>query len=168
MNNQREIYEALLGGKTLIHVDGIKVVLEDTFPITWTFKHPQDWSIYKDTFEMKPASWVITNRGEVLNSDRDVSTSQKFGMAFHTKEHVERAREEMREANLLRYWASVVDPTWRADWDNEEQEKWFIELYNNEYRTEDTDVFKAIGTVYMSEETATKICEALNNGGLTL
>ena len=53
MKNQREIYEALLAGETLIHESGNEVEMNkigDLIPIGCmpTFNHPEDWQIYKE------------------------------------------------------------------------------------------------------------------------
>ena len=143
MKDKREICKALLDGKTIISKD--------------------------DTFEMKPADWIMTNSGEIYNSTiNDISESQLFGMKYHTKELAERARNKMKEANLLRYWASVVDPTWEADWDNTNQRKWFIDYYANNYSANFCYTDKRIGTVYMSATAVNSICEALNSKELVL
>ena len=58
MKNQREIYEALLAGETLISVNFIKVKLKDdnlditsikeTHISNAIFKNPNEWQIYKE------------------------------------------------------------------------------------------------------------------------
>jgi len=172
MNSQREIYQALLDGKTLINKrEGLSVKLEGNSQIICTFGYPEDWSIYDETWKMKPADWYVLNTSEIMKSPiKYISTSQKFGMMYHTEEHAKRARDEMRKANLLRYWASVIGPEWKANWKNKNQEKWYIfyDNKNNRYILDYSAYLKTLGTVYMSKKTATRICEALNNGELTL
>ena len=54
MKNQKEIYQALLDGKTLIHRNtNNKVSINKR--IDFSFYTPQDWEIYDNTFKMKPA-----------------------------------------------------------------------------------------------------------------
>ena len=76
----------------------------------------------------------------------------------------------MKESNILRYWASVVDPTWEIDWENIEQEKYYIDfdIREKEYLVFTSNTYKTLSTVYMSEKAATKIAEALNNKELVL
>ena len=61
MKNQREIYEALLAGETLIQdFHGIHIKLKDGYLYNvrqevrddWSFNSPIDWEIYKE-----PAKW---------------------------------------------------------------------------------------------------------------
>ena len=58
MNNQREIYEALLAGETLTS-EGVDVFFKngelrtsEGIRCTYTFVYPEDWQIYKE-----PAKW---------------------------------------------------------------------------------------------------------------
>ena len=62
MRNQKEIYQALLAGKTLI--SGLtKIKLKDGYifnigskcHIPYYFSHPQDWEIYDEYYELKKA-----------------------------------------------------------------------------------------------------------------
>jgi len=173
METQKEIYQALLDGKTLVNeVDGFTIKLRnDMLDANISFSKPEEWSIYDDTFEMKPAEWGISNDGRVcLAYSNVINNIQEFGMKYHTEELAEKARDEMREANILRYWASVIDPTWKADWDDTKQEKWFIEhgVSAGTYYTNYKYTLPILGTVYMSRKAAIKICEALNNKELSL
>jgi len=167
MKDLREIYQALADGKTL-KCKGFdnKITIENAGE--WNISRPEDWSIY-DMWEMQPAGWFISNFGEVMKSNNnDVTDAQLFGMKFFTKELAERARDEMKEANLIRYWASVIEPNWIADWGNAEQEKWFID-YNNvtsKYEVNWTIYRKTVGVTYMSKAAVNCICEALDSGKL--
>jgi len=167
MENMKELCQALLDGKTLKNNLGIYLTLENSQAIY--IDDPRQWNIH-NKWKMEPAKWWIMSTGEVSRgTTKEVTRAQEFGMKYHTKEAAEKARDEMREANLLRYWTSVIDPKWEADWGNVNQDKWFI--YKTKYKKYEYDyswVSKGIGTVYMSEETARKICEKLNNGELKL
>jgi hypothetical protein len=46
--------------------------------------------------------------------------------------------------------------------------KWFIYLNNCKYYVSCDDIREDIGKVYMTQETAEKICDALNSGELKL
>jgi len=57
MENQREIYEALLAGETLIDDDGVRLRLNDAgilinaktgIVYSWVSGHPSIWKIYKE------------------------------------------------------------------------------------------------------------------------
>ena len=175
---QADCWKAILDGKTLKRRKSeIKVKLnEDGFVrdeegVKFGLTIPDDWEVYDDTFEMKPAEWGISNDGRVcLAYSNVINNIQEFGMKYHTEELAEKARDEMREANILRYWASVIDPTWKADWDDTKQEKWFIEhgVSAGTYYTNYKYTLPILGTVYMSRKAAIKICEALNNKELSL
>ena len=169
MKDIREIYQALLDGKTLVNNSGVYLTLENS--ATVYIEDPEQWSIYNE-WEMKPAEWWVRNDGLVgYDYDSELNEQvQKFGMKYHTEELAERARDEMKESNLLRYWASVIDPDWKPDWKDRKQKKWYIEheVPINAYYRGYKYAIPMLGTVYMSEEAATKICEALNSGELVI
>ena len=122
-------------------------------------------------WRMKPAKWIVDLDAKIYKGANDyITDAQEFGMKYHTKELAEKARDEMKEANLLRYWVSVIDPEWEADWEDIGQEKYYIDfdIREKEYLIFTSNAYKTLGTVYMSEEAAIKIVEALNNGELVL
>ena len=172
MENQAKIYQALLDGKTIQNKKTkLKLALNSHSNLNFNdcFEHPEDWEIYNE-FKMEPAEWTITDQGKVRYDEFVISDIQKFGMKYHTEELAEKARDEMREANLLRYWASVIDPEWKADWNNYRQYRYYVyyDFRLNKYLKSWNDGFKRLGLVYMSEKTAKKICDALNKGELEL
>jgi hypothetical protein len=159
MKNIRELYEALLDGKTLIHSSGHKTTLEESG--LNNFREPEDWVIYTPKWEMKPAKWWISCSGCIHSGKVDfVSSDQKFGMKYHTKEAAEKAINQMRRANLLRYWVSTMQDL--------DEGTYFIYEEDGKYYKEN-DIYRSnIGIIYMTKETAEKISEALNNGELIL
>lgn len=78
---------------------------------------------------------------------------------------VKRNKKEHKERNRLAELRDWLDPEWEADWNNDNQEKFFIgySLYYEEFNISFTISHKAIGLVYMSRQTAEKIYKELNN-----
>jgi hypothetical protein len=161
MKDIKEIYQALIDGETLKHKNGRTTNLNTSECVD--FSHPEDWEIYKPKWEMELANYYITNYGKVEDSMIDMITdAQKFGMKYHTREQAEKARDQMKRANLLRYWVSTMqnlDEGVYTVFKNGYTDKW--EPGNANRRDE-------IGRIYMTRETAKKICDALNSGELKL
>lgn len=82
MKNQREIYEALLAGETLILDNLYKVILKDgelynpdAFEvINYQFDRPKDWSIYKEPkwYENIPDGGVLCWTGDCGEIVKDI------------------------------------------------------------------------------------------------
>lgn len=121
-------------------------------------------------WEMKPAAWLVECDGDIsLSKLGGVSDAQKFGIRYHTKEIAQREAKRMKEANMIAYWASVLEPEWEADWEADEQPKYYI--YYDVLGVFCTDFVvsnKTLGIPYSSEETMQKICDALNSDDIKL
>jgi len=171
MKDMKELYQALIDGKTLINTCGSKLTLKNSSMVC--VGDPEQWTVCNE-WAMKPAEWYILSSGEIMESPIEyISSPQRLGMKYHTKELAERARDEMREGNILRYWASVIDPEWKpdwkTDWDKPTQPKYYIfKNQDGEYKISRTFGNKLLGTVYMDKETADKICNGLNSRELQL
>ena len=89
MKNQREIYEALLEGETLISVNFIKVKLKDdnlditsikeTHISNAIFKNPNEWQIYKEPkwYENFPDGGVLCWCSDGVNKFVDIIIEHK-------------------------------------------------------------------------------------------
>ena len=161
MKDIREVYQALLDGKTLIHRVGHQADLETS--TMYEFSRPEDWEIYKPEWKMEPAGWWISQSGSINASKVDfISSDQKFGVKFHIKEQAKKARDQMKKANLLRYWVSTLQDL--------DEGNHFIECISNKYYygTERYPGRISLDRIYMTKKTAEIICDALNSGGLKL
>lgn len=78
------------------------------------------------------------------------------------------ALQRNKEANVIEALAEQLDPDWVADWDNEQQNKYYVFLSKNEYKCSWNNGAYSIGVPYMSRQTAVKICDMLNNGEIEL
>jgi hypothetical protein len=159
MKNIKEIYQALLAGKTLKHISGCKMNLETS--ANHNFSNPEDWKIYEYQWEMKPAKWLVDYEGDIEYTPIDIiAIAQKFGMKFHSENQAEKARDQMKQTNLLRYWVSTMQDL--------DEGTFYIYVKDNKYYEAIDDNRGVMGKIYMTEKTAIKICEALNNGELEL
>jgi hypothetical protein len=112
-------------------------------------------------WKMEPAEWIIGHNGQISKTDyAEITNTQRFGMKLHTKEQAEKARDQMRDANLLRYWVSTMQSL-------DEGTAFIYEEDGNYYYSLDNKRVD-IGKVYMKEETAKRICDALEKGELVL
>lgn len=99
---------------------------------------------------------------ECISYDR-----KKNGRYRKTKEHCEEATILNQQVNRLDELAKWLEPDWKADWDDNTQQKYHLyysyscnSFYMNYGYT------KTVGAVYMSGSTARKIRNALNEGKL--
>jgi len=173
-----DVIYRILGGITIEqwdkHKDSIKAFWDGaeieykTIDGSWIITYDPGWltdTEYRSKpskWEMKPALWCIYRVGSIHPIGTNyVSLEQKFGMGFHTEEAAQKARAQMRRANLLRYWVSTMQSLDEGDW--------FIR-YNgltNKYEPY-MDRGELIGVVKMTKKTVRKICDALNSGELKL
>jgi len=161
MKNNEEICRALLDGKEVIDVYG-NIARINNFK-NYSFDDPTEWKIYKQTqWKMEPAKWRITSSGNICVDNSDVVTRlQYFGTIFHTKKQAEEASRQMRRANLLRYWVSTMQSLILGT-------HYLFKNLDGTWDTATTGQRNTLDTVYMTEETAIKICDGLNSGELKL
>jgi hypothetical protein len=162
MENIKEIYQALLDGKTLRYKKSGRLTNIDN-ETRYAFDVPEDWEIYElSEWEMEPAKWLIDIDGTISYSDVGrVTNVQRFGNKYHSKVQAEEARDQTKRANLLRYWVSTLQDLTLGTY----------YLFKNSDGTWDattTGQRNTLDTVYMTKETAIKICNAFNNGELKL
>ena len=93
--------------------------------------------------------------------------SQKYtksGRRRATKELAERTAKASKTRDLLEAYRDYLEPEWK---DDKASEVFYIYKKGN-YRTDSDWTCRTIGTVYMSEDTAEQIVDALNKGEITL
>jgi hypothetical protein len=160
MKTIAEIYQALLDGKTLKNKNGGTVDLETSGLLD--FSHPEDWEICETKWRMQPAEWSVARNGDVIKAWGGVLTkSQKFGMQFHTEKQAEKAKKQMKRANLLRYWVSTMQ-------DLDKGSCYIKYDADGDYIYIEDAKRDSLAEVYMKRSTAKKITAALNNGELKL
>ena len=123
----------------------------------------------KRKWEMKPASWFINQVEDYVQElpHEYIASGQKIGLKRHTKELAELSAKRMKQANLLEYWAMVIDPEWRDE--GVGTKAWYIfHTSGGIYTVDWHNSARHLGQVYMSEKAAREICEALNDGELVL
>jgi hypothetical protein len=160
MKSIREIYQALLDGKTLVYIAGDRITLDNSH--LYSFSEPEKWEIYEPKWEMRPAGWGVSHIGKIYEAQKEVTENQKFGVKFHSEKQAEKARDKMKRSNLLRYWVSTMQDL------DEGNYRIIYYLETEKYEVRYDDYYQSFAEVYMTEITARKICNALNNGELTL
>jgi hypothetical protein len=154
--------------------DGTEIEIFDTFSNKWIDIYEPSWAthceyrIKPSQWEMKPAEWYISTYGEVVEHSELLkqytkkNKAQLFGMVYHTKEQAEKAKNQMKKANLLRYWVSTMQ-------DLDEGRAYIFKCRNGKYDWFYSTLGRvSFGEIYMTEDTAEKICNALNKGELEL
>ena len=88
------------------------------------------------------------------------------GMEYETEKEAAKASKALRSYARQLKWLSENSDGWVADWNNIDQEKWYI-CYNNkstEYSSAPKQIGRTINTIYMSKNNAEKLCRLLNEG----
>ncbi len=123
-----------------------------------------EWKLpeYEDGSE-----FVVHNYGEIITVKSSGYT--KAGRRRATKELAERCAEASKIRDLLEAWRDYLEPDYVAtDWNNIHINKYYIYMIDGKYFVGYAFNTKSLGTVYMGETTAHKICDALNNGDISL
>ena len=120
--------------------------------------------IEKAKWSPKGGEWSVDAQGSIINYLKSNLKCREFGTEYQTKEQAEKARDAMRNHNRLLAWLAENDDGWKADW-SDIQRKYFVYLVRDGlYRVSYITLHKALGTVYMSEANANKLCKLLNEG----
>lgn len=88
------------------------------------------------------------------------------GFEYETEEEAIKASKAIRSYARQLKWLSENNDGWTDNWNNIDQEKWYI-YYNNkstEYSSAPKQLGRTINTIYMSENNAEKLCRLLNEG----
>ena len=94
MKSHKEIFEALLAGKSIVHVHGLSVMLSENgamvepktntaTTISWGFVAPEDWSIL-----VLPREFVVK-----VNKDGEIISAGELGMNWMGSYETIRVRE---------------------------------------------------------------------------
>ena len=88
------------------------------------------------------------------------------GLEYETEEEAIKASKEIRAYARQLKWLSENNDGWTADWNNVDQEKWYITFCKKDsmYRKLHVVYIKSINTIYMSENNAEKLARLLNEG----
>jgi hypothetical protein len=123
-----------------------------------------------EKWQPKGGSWCLTTYGYIVQGSDDYSEIDNFGMRYPTKESAEKARDAMRVHNRLLACLSENDDGWVADWEDERQEKCYLYFnhYDNDWEFAWAIAHQQLGTVYMSQQNAEKLCNLLNEGVVEL
>jgi hypothetical protein len=119
----------------------------------------QKWEPRGGSYPVKPFLTLFCPGNMVLHQET-IS-----GLRYDNKKQAEQAAKAIRSyARQLAYLAEN-DDGWIADWDNSEQDKYFIYYHTlkKKYRVTCTNCWMSMATVYMSKENANKLCQLLNN-----
>jgi hypothetical protein len=126
-----------------------------------------------EEFKWEYESYNACYLGSLFIEDNFLGQDKDYlyhGRYRKTKANAEKALERNRLANRLEALAEQLDSDWVADWDDPEQYKYYIVFSHDSqnYKTFARGLLEGIGQVYMSEETAIKICNMLNSKEIKL
>ena len=123
--------------------------------------------------EQKQEKWTpssgVWNIGLVDHPYKTNIKNERYseaGMEYESEEEAIKASKSLRAYARQLKWLSENNDGWTADWNNIDQEKWYI-YYNNkstEYSSAPKQLGRTMNTIYMSENNAEKLCRLLNEG----
>lgn len=150
--------------KTIIQINGKSVEIELTDDQVQAIRNAKS-----SEFDIKyNKSAVFFTYGGYLNPLSKGHGSINFGDVRATPTLARIAYKNSKARNKLEELVHWLEPDWQPDWGNENQGKSHIYYDSREQQFSFSTYFNKLtyGTVYMSEETADKICTALNDGKL--
>ena len=116
--------------------------------------------------EPKQEKWTPSGgHWNALLIDRPYKTNEA-GFEYSTHEEALKASKAIRSYARQLKWLSENSDGWTANWNNTDQEKWYI-YYNNtstEYSSAPKRLGRTMSTIYMSENNAEKLARLLNEG----
>ena len=118
----------------------------------------QDWRI-----DYGGDCYCFASTGDILSATGNGSSKQKTGVYRNTEELASIALANSSVRNRLEEMAMWLDPEYRVH----EIPKVVYSVYTDEkgkYSVYANRLYRPIGAVYMSEDTAKRICELLNRG----
>ena len=123
--------------------------------------------------EPKQDKWIASSgkcNASLIDAVYECSTmNEKYseaGLEYSTESEAITASKALRAYARQLKWLSENSDGWTANWNNIDQEKWYI-YYNNkstEYSSAQKQLVRTMNTIYMSENNAEKLCRLLNEG----
>ena len=119
--------------------------------------------------ELQGGGWYMQYNGTV-NSTRMRSDCTDNGLERATKELAIKMRDRIVTSSQIEARAIELDTDWVVDWSDRLQLKFFIYIQNKsgKYGKDYHTSIRNIGLAYMSETTARKIVDELNEGRFIL
>ena len=151
-----------------ITIDGIEYQLT---PVTTEAPKPVQWEpkivgLYRDYHYFTVSGGLESTRYTGLPWDNECLS---FGNHFHTEEEAIEAYKQVRQLLRLRAYVREFAPDWKVDWDDDDQEKWFIYYdhstneWDASYRTK-----HKVASVHMPQYVAKELAYKLNSGEVVL
>lgn len=120
----------------------------------------------QDKWEPIEGEYRLTNELNVYTAIAKNYNTQQIGFQYETKEEAIKASKAIRAYARQLKWLSENSDGWDADWNNKNQNKYYI-YYNNvskEYVCLHNQTDKYLNTIYMSKYNAEKLTRLLNEG----
>ena len=117
-------------------------------------------------WEPKPGKFtidLISLESYEMSSNNDFRLA---GVEYTTKETGDSAAKQLRAYARQLAWLAENDDGWVADWNNYDQNKYFIQYSNEDSEFQTSRVYQAnhIGVIFMSQANAEKLTKLMNDG----
>lgn len=88
------------------------------------------------------------------------------GLEYQTETQANSAAKQLRAYARQLAWLAENDDGWVVDWDDYDQNKYFIQYSNEHSEFQTSNVYQAnhISTIFMSHQNATKLAQLMNDG----
>ena len=117
-------------------------------------------------WEPKPGKFtidLISLESYEISSNNDYRLA---GVEYTTKETGDSAAKQLRAYARQLAWLAENDDGWVADWNDYDQNKYFIQYSNEDSEFQTSHVYQAnhISVIFMSQANAEKLAQLMNDG----
>jgi hypothetical protein len=122
---------------------------------------PQELTRETGMPNVKTPNYIILSNGITTNVNVIPETDYERFAIFETKEEAETERDYTLASRRVRSWAKAVNGDWKADWENNDKEKWGVKIVNTKLKVDwYTNYNLFIHQIsFPTEELATKFLE---------
>jgi hypothetical protein len=95
---------------------------------------PQELTRETGMQELNKQMYWIDYNGSICETVASPDTDFDLFNSFNTKEEAQTERNYTLASRRVRAWAKAVNGDWKADWENEDEEKWGIMIRSKSFK----------------------------------
>ena len=117
-------------------------------------------------WEPKPGAFTIDLISLVSYEAPSSNEYRLAGVEYQTKSQADSAAKKLRAYARQLAWLAENDDGWIADWNDRDQNKYFVSYLYEKAKFEKIFCYQAayVNIIFMSEQNATKLAQLMNDG----